>query len=610
MKRRNVICFFIFFLFVACNSEDTTLPQSSSVSPVREEINFTPTSPVSEKTAIYFLVDNSSSMERVCEDNNGRRFSFINFLLRILHTASVSNMNNLMVGAVSFGNDSKNYEPLIPLSIIRPSSHQIASYGKAGDHQDYEDAITQAILELKNEEAQKNYIFIITDGIFSPSDSPDSVQRRVTEETKNNNLFILVGLMCPEKIPSLNLSNINGINGRVTVFPSIEDAGKALLGNLSAFVNNSILISPEEHQNTLTVPGGYIGLHARFWDRVSDSTFLSIQDPSASESWDVSSAQIAHDIRPETGCPQHELIIIPNTNSHWLLFIQFQTFRNLKLTVELSDGLPIEIVNNNPLIFDFQVEENSFPGYDLRNWSDCFKLDFVGSDDNPINGFVTPVPVNGTNYMSPDISFEKLLGQIQWYPPPYNYPDIARIKMIIRQKDNIHPSWEALYNLPVKFQPEFVKTESPLISSEDRIIRNITFNNVSDDPMVYLVTDLSINQLIDLRNNVTNRKFQKLDYFIGDKEASFIAFSTSCALSEEINLENYTCLLSVENNLPLSYTYTFNTFSYIVNDYHFNRLFFVWDESPITKAAFFECDLVSTFVSCSLLNPPPSITNK
>ncbi|MBE0683143.1 MAG: VWA domain-containing protein [Anaerolineales bacterium] len=573
-------------------------------------------SAVPEKTSVYFLIDNSNSIKRECGELDGRRFDFVSYILNILNTIPEPLSHNLYIGAGSFGNDSGNHVSIIFPELVSPSLQLFKKPDNTGDYQNYSDGIQSSINDMNNLSVQKKYLFIITDGEFS-SELVGDVQKKIGEITANGDVSVLVGLICPEK-PSLRAdisewqTKINGINGAAYLYNTIEDAGRQLLENLNLFLPHSIAKSPGNYQIPISISGSYTSSQFQYWNRDRNNIILNnITDSTAGESWDVSETQHVQTIRPLNGCPKHDFSI-PNPGDHWLLFIQARTFQELKLILTTEAGKPLEVVNNNSLIFNVQIDDSLFPEYDLRNWSDCFLIGLVSKNGEPINGFVTPIPYEGSRYMRPDDVFEKLYGNLQWYPPPFTNPGEVEIKINLRAKDGFGPTWEGVYSLPIKFESVYYPLNNTpvVVTEEDVIQRSITFVNVASQPEIYLVTDLSQDKLIQIRNEDVNRQFQKLDYLVDEKEAASLLTSDHCQLSEEILFETYVCVLLYSNQIPTSFTYIFNSFEHIVKEYHFNKLLFVWKEENGAKAKAWMCNVDLAIVTCDSLMAIPRIEKK
>jgi len=207
---------------------------------------------------------------------------------------------------------------------------------------------------------------------------------------------------------------------------------------------------------------------------------------------------------------------------------------------------------------------------------------------------------------------------VQWIPPQFTSPGEVEIKFNFRAKDGSGPSWAGVYDLPIKFEAIFSPPNStPFGDNEgDTIQKNMTFSSVASEPKIYLVSDLNQDELINERNQYQeenkddDRKYQNLTHIIGNEEAVELAFSRECTLSADILAEVYVCIIYDAYNVPLSYTYKFEIFKYIIDYYHFNRLFFIWEENSGTKAKAWVCDIEPNIVECNDNIPMPIIVKK
>lgn len=606
---RWMVCTFI--LLSSCGGGNPTIPPltstpTSTVTPVVLDVTPPPTGdsfdlkPViatPESTGVQFLIDNSNSIKLDCGEFDGRRFDFVNYMLDILRPIPEPLSYNLHVGVSSFGNENNNYyKSLIPPQVVNPGFPRVEKLTVTGDSQNYSTAIQSAVDDMNGQSVLKKYLVILTDGGFW-RENPDAVLEKLNKITGNKDLIVIVGLICPET-PSLQSdiarwqTNINGLQGSVYVFNSVEDAGRQLLNNLTSFFPYSLAISSTNYLDPITIPGGYTRSYFRYWNKEAINSHLSIKETITGDFWDVTQVQSEHFLQPTNGCLQYSLLI-PNPGKHWLLFIQAHTFEDLKLILSAEGGQPLEIVNNQPKVFNFQIKDEVLSGYDLQNWKDCFLVDIVGP-----NGSSVPISHDSFNFML-GVSFGTIQGQAQWFPQPFPNPEPINIKIRFKSKSNNSLAWEAGYRLPIKFEAVFSSPNQTLSTNNnipDASEKILAFANVASQPRIFLISDLSYNELIDLGNIDQNKRpFQQIN-FIVNGEASELLFSQPCNLSQAVP-NQYNCI-KFEQSMPLTYAYTFQTFKYIVEYYRFNRLFFIWKESITTKAKAWECWIGADVIKC------------
>lgn len=588
----------------------TSTPPIIEVTPPPTDVtlNLRPVVATPESTGVQFLIDNSNSIRQDCGEVDGRRFDFVNYMLDILRTTPEPLADNLHVGVSSFGNVNNNgYISLIPPQVVNPGYPRVDKLTVTGDSQNYSTAIQNAVNDINEQSVIIKYLVILTDGGFW-KESPTAVLEKLNKITENKDLIVLVGLICPE-IPSIQSdiakwqTNINGVQGSVYVFSSVEDAGRYLLDYLKPFLPYSLAISSTNYLDAITIPGGYTGSFFRYWNKDINS-HLSIKETITGDFWDVTQVQSDHSFQPTNGCLQYSLLF-PNPGNHWLLFIQAHTFEDLKLILSTENRQPLEIVNNQTRVFNFQIKDDVLSEYDLRNWKDCFQVDIVGP-----NGSSVPISNGNFSFMQ-SIDFDTIQGQAQWFPQPFPNPVPIDIKIRFKSKNHNNPAWEVKYPLPIKFEPVFSPPNQTLLTNNNtpeatEVI--LAFHNVASQPRIFLVSDLSYDQLIDLGNKVSNQAtFQQVNFMVKG-EASELSFSQPCHLSQGVP-NQYSCM-KYEQSLPLTYTYTLQTFKHIVEYYRFNRLIFIWKESITTKAKAWECWIGTNTINCDGNITVPDIVPK
>ncbi len=604
---RWMACIFILLSSCEGGTDTATIPSSTSTPtltppvievtppPTGASLTLKPVIVTPESTGVQFLIDNSNSIRQDCGEFGGRRFDFVNYMLDILRTIPEPLSYNLHIGVSSFGNINNNgYISLIPPQEANSKYPGVEKITVTGDSQNFSTAIQSAVNDLNGRSSIIKYLVILTDGGFW-NESRSDLSEKLNKITANKDLTVLVGLICPE-IPSIKndvdywQTNINGIQGSVHVFDSVEDAGRQLLNNLKLFLPYGLAISSTNYLDPITIPGGYTKALFRYWNK--DNTHLGITESITGDFWDVNQVQSEHSLQPTNGCLQYSLLF-PNPGNHWLLFIQAHTFEDLQLILSTEGGQPLEIVNNQARIFDFQIKDEVLSEYDLQNRKDCFQVDIVGP-----NGSSVPIPIGNFNFTQ-SIGFDTVQGQAQWFPQPFPNPVPIDIKIRFKSKYHNSPAWEVKYSLPIKFEPVFSPPNQTLFTNNNtpeatQVI--LSFQNVASQPRIFLVSDLSYDQLIDRGNKDPNQAaFQQVNFMVKG-EASELFFLQPCHLSQGVP-NQYNCI-KYEQSDPLTYTYTLQTFKHIVEYYRFNRLIFIWKESITTKAKAWECWIGTNTINC------------
>ncbi len=562
------------------------------------------------RTQIEFLIDNSNSVEDVskggCEKKFGEgRFDFVRFITGIFRD-SVNFPQDLYLGAGTFGNEYKSLVPLTSISNLGP----IPTPDIPVNNTRYTVGIRGALNEMyQDQSAQTRYLVILTDG-ETETESIGAVQTEI-KNYQDPNLHIYIVLLCPRHY-QIWADNVNHLD-IARVINGLDNFAYQIFQDLKYFLQaNGTFLSPQSNQNQIFIPGYSTSIRFSFWNAdTGQGNYLGLRHDSQGFSHSLNVFDtFTYRTNPSFGCQEHLFTIDPPPSGTWFLYIQPKSFPTLTLLLDSNGNTPLEVVNNKSLIIDFQLNNMALPDYDLRNWKDCFLVDMVKLDGNLLFDHVTPIAYDGVIFLRADEVMKVLHGQLQWDPPPYNAPRLAKITFRLRSINSEGLTWEGIYYLPIKYEAVFLPMTLNPGNTASASVTNIAFNNVALQPRVFLVSEKNHIELSNISSGGDSPgDFQKTTHTVNGKEASEVKFTDQCSLSEDIPNQTYACI-GYQTSLPLAFIYNFQTFRHIIESYRFNRLFFIWEETNVSKAKAWECKIDTFIAECKDIILLPVIISK
>lgn len=597
MKRLNIIIFsqiaIIALILVACDTP-TPISTTPSDSADVEGIDFDITLARENlyPTAIQFLIDDSGSVESECGGLGESRYDFVNFILDIFRTSPETTSQNLYVGVSSFGNVIEKYTSLVDTQLFNFAFPTISKPSILGGSQNFSGAIQKSIEELSLLPVEKRYLIIVTDGKYS-SESAEQVKTIVGQIADEENLFIYASLLCTDF-----KSDWNNID-KVDVFDSLDESAVKLLGDLDDFLPlNSILMSSENYQYSITVQGYYTSSSFLFWNAHNQKK-IKIGDSVINDYW-VVEAGVKKDISilPINECPQHIYTVENSLPAHnWLLFIKRVTFQGFDISLIPLSANKIEIVNNIPI--NLRLVISSKEGKDLGKWKDCFSAQTTwASSDNSGNGVVVDyMSCIDVQHLCLSSMGENLYAEFEWMPQFSTIGKITlTVKLDAKADDSDFTGWIGSTDpLNAKFKPMYYVNNSIETDLEQQFVRKkFVFMNIISPDLVnlYLVSQG------DLDGNNCPFPFDPM----ADSKVYRVNLIQNCDLSNLINTDK--ACSSYLYQKALEYVYTFTSSSNVISKCQFTQLYFDWQPSENQMETTWRCNNFQTSKICEEVHRP------
>lgn len=584
---------FIVLVIVSCGSATPDGTLTTPNEPPRENnLTLTPVlNTMPEITQVEFLIDNSNSVEDETKGGCGKklgegRFDFARFITRIFRDSiPVKYSQNLYIGVSTFGD--KYTSLLSPTAVNTPIL--IPMENAPTNNTRYTIGIQGALSKMYDQDqiVQTRYLVIITDG-ETETESVETVEAELKKQTNNHNdpnLHIYIALLCPRK-SQVWFDKIHHLDV-ADVFVGLESVTQHLFGDLNGFLPvNGVLILPANNQNIVEVAGYATSVNFSYWtaDTVP-SNYLGIYNNNGTFSRSLIGLENYpyQDVYPLPGCPPHSFRIDPPPSSNWFLFVQPRTFQNLKLLMKSSNGGSIEIVNDDPLNFQFEIS-NLLSDEDLSKWKDCFSAQLIwatSNQSNQVNGEVNFVSCEGIQLLC--------YTETQWSP---EFTDMGDMEIKIKLKALDDTAWEnESKTFPIKFRAEYNTFNSTpftvndlQIGQKDFIFRDVSSTSQIDIYLVSSTSQLDNDSCPNLTHIVNGLKAHQL-MPIPAQQCDFANLSDTP--------EGNRVCISYSNQAPLKYVYTLHIYDRITKaDCQYDQLYFKWHSGENTKEITWWCDFL------------------
>lgn len=581
--------------------QSTETPSTRSTEPPFPPDGILELKPVSEErlveTEVEFLIDNSNSIKNECNPTGVRRYDFVNFILKFFHTIPEPLSQKLSVGVGSFGNNpNTNYVSLVPPRSFDHTFPTVSDPDSDGNYQNFVDGIKRAKDEMDTFPAIEKILIIITDGELFGLESFASIQTELQAKSSSGNLSIIVALIC-DKVDSTQWYAFADENISVV---TLEDLARPLFKtHLQEFLPGIIVVSLGNYESPLPIAGYYTSATFAYWNPDFQNPSLLITDNTTGNVWDAGANLSSYPIPYGDGCPQHNLTI-PHPGTHGLLVIRPRGFQDLTLSARISGGGAVEVINNNPIILEFEVGDTQSDD-NLSNWRDCFSVTLSDTNGNPLIDLITGIPL-ATEGLLADNDLEILRGKIKWIPLQFQGPQDFTIKVQLSAviNNNYVPLWESKpRNIPIMFKASYIydppqPTYTPLTPVRDdtrEISLMFQFRDVASEPRIFLVTALNQDELRLEKDEEKWGDFPRFGIQINDQEAFEIHQLSECQLSQSVPGEIFACVKPSANPNSLYREYILRTYDYFISGYKYNQLFFIWLDDKGTKASVWRCDL-------------------